>query len=150
MLPALAMQPSPCGYELSLYTISSLIMQCQCHCPDTVPPSVWQSPNLHTDNCMPSRSRNLDTILIYPAGQWADPSGTAMLGLPMMRTEQAPDPYPLSKISLISRWPTLLLYGNTIEPPSGIIYNLGNPSTWCMEYKIATLSFITIDSVAQR
>jgi len=36
-------------------------------------------------------------------GQWADPSGTAMLGQPMTKPEQAPKLYPLTKISLISK-----------------------------------------------
>ncbi len=36
-------------------------------------------------------------------GQWADPSGTAMLGQPMTKPEQAPELYPLTKISLISK-----------------------------------------------
>ncbi len=35
--------------------------------------------------------------------QWADPSGTAMLGQPVMKPEQAPEFHPLSKISLISK-----------------------------------------------
>ena len=36
-------------------------------------------------------------------GQRADPSGTAMLGQPMMQPEQAPELLPLTKISLISK-----------------------------------------------
>ena len=36
-------------------------------------------------------------------GQWADPSGTAVLGQPMTKPEQAPELYPLTKISLISK-----------------------------------------------
>ena len=35
--------------------------------------------------------------------KWGVPSGTAMLGQPVTRPEQAPEPYPLSKISLISK-----------------------------------------------
>ena len=38
-------------------------------------------------------------------GQWANPSGTAMLGQPVTEPEQAPELYPLTKISLISRRP---------------------------------------------
>ena len=36
-------------------------------------------------------------------GQWAFPGGTAIPGRPMTEPEQAPEPYPLTKISLISR-----------------------------------------------
>ena len=36
-------------------------------------------------------------------GKWADPGGTAMPGQPVTRPEQAPEPHPLSKISLISK-----------------------------------------------
>jgi hypothetical protein len=35
--------------------------------------------------------------------QWADPSGTAMLGQPVTKPEQAPELHPLTKISLISK-----------------------------------------------
>ena len=37
--------------------------------------------------------------------KWAVPSDTAMLGQPMIRPEQAPEPHPLTKISLISKGP---------------------------------------------
>ena len=36
-------------------------------------------------------------------GKWADPSGTAILGQPVTKPEQAPQLHPLSKISLISK-----------------------------------------------
>ena len=36
-------------------------------------------------------------------GQWAGSSGTAMLGQPLTWPEQAPAPYPLTKISLIAK-----------------------------------------------
>ena len=36
-------------------------------------------------------------------GKWADPGGTAMPGQPMTRPEQATEPHPLTKISLISK-----------------------------------------------
>ena len=36
-------------------------------------------------------------------GQWAAPSGTAMLGQPVTKPEQAPKLHPLTKISLISK-----------------------------------------------
>ena len=36
-------------------------------------------------------------------GKWANPSGTAMLGQPMTKLEQAPSLHPLTKISLISK-----------------------------------------------
>jgi len=36
-------------------------------------------------------------------GKWANPSGTAILGQPMIKPEQAPELHPLSKISLISK-----------------------------------------------
>ena len=36
-------------------------------------------------------------------GKWADPGGTAMPGQPATRPEQAPEPHPLAKISLISK-----------------------------------------------
>ena len=36
-------------------------------------------------------------------GKWADPGGTAMPGQPVTRPEQAPEPHPLAKISLISK-----------------------------------------------
>ena len=35
--------------------------------------------------------------------QWADPGGTAIPGQPMTEPEQAPELYPLAKISLISK-----------------------------------------------
>ena len=37
------------------------------------------------------------------SGEWADPGGTAMPGRLVMRPEQAPEPHPLTKISLISK-----------------------------------------------
>ena len=36
-------------------------------------------------------------------GKWADPDGTAMSGQPVTEPEQAPELYPLTKISVISR-----------------------------------------------
>ena len=36
-------------------------------------------------------------------GKWADPSGTAILGQPATKPEQAPELHPLPKISLISK-----------------------------------------------
>ena len=36
-------------------------------------------------------------------GKWATPSGTAMLGQPMIKLEQAPSLHPLTKMSLISK-----------------------------------------------
>ena len=36
-------------------------------------------------------------------GKWADPDGTAMSGQPVTESEQAPELYPLTKISLISK-----------------------------------------------
>ena len=36
-------------------------------------------------------------------GKWADPGGTAMPGQPATEPEQAPELYPLAKISLISK-----------------------------------------------
>ena len=41
--------------------------------------------------------------LLVLVGKWADPGGTAMPGQPMTRPEQAPEPHPLAKISLISK-----------------------------------------------
>ena len=38
-------------------------------------------------------------------GKWAGPGGTAMPGQPVTEPEQAPELYPLTKISLISRRP---------------------------------------------
>ncbi len=35
--------------------------------------------------------------------KWADPGGTAIPGQPLIRLEQAPSPYPLTKMSLISK-----------------------------------------------
>ena len=35
--------------------------------------------------------------------QWADPGGTAIPGQPLTEPEQAPELYPLAKISLISK-----------------------------------------------
>ena len=37
------------------------------------------------------------------SGEEADSSGTTMLGQPMTGLEQAPEPYPLTKICLISK-----------------------------------------------
>ena len=37
------------------------------------------------------------------SGEWADPGGTAMPGRLVTRPEQAPEPHPLTKISLISK-----------------------------------------------
>ena len=42
----------------------------------------------------------LDDLLVL-VGKWADPGGTAMPGQPATRPEQAPEPHPLAKISLI-------------------------------------------------
>ena len=39
----------------------------------------------------------------WKVGKWADPGGTAMPGQPMTEPEQAPELYPLTKISLISK-----------------------------------------------
>ena len=36
-------------------------------------------------------------------GKWADPGGTAMPGQSLTRPGQAPEPHPLTKISLISQ-----------------------------------------------
>ena len=36
-------------------------------------------------------------------GKWADPGGTAIPGQPVTEPEQAPELYPLTKISLISK-----------------------------------------------
>ena len=36
-------------------------------------------------------------------GKWAVPGGTAIPGQPVTRQEQAPYPYPLTKMSLISK-----------------------------------------------
>jgi len=41
--------------------------------------------------------------IFFLSNQWADPSGTAMLGQPVMEPEQAPEFHPLSKLSLISK-----------------------------------------------
>ena len=50
-----------------------------------------------------SKSNISDRHLQICMGQWADPSGAAMLGQPMTKPEQAPKLYPLTKISLISK-----------------------------------------------
>ena len=44
-----------------------------------------------------------DNDLLVLVGKWADPGGTAMPGQPVTRPEQAPEPHPLAKISLISK-----------------------------------------------
>ena len=44
-----------------------------------------------------------DNDLLVLVGKWADPGGTAMPGQPATRPEQAPEPHPLAKISLISK-----------------------------------------------
>ena len=44
-----------------------------------------------------------DDLLGCLVGKWADPGGTAMPGQPATRPEQAPEPHPLAKISLISK-----------------------------------------------
>ena len=49
---------------------------------------------------MKERKTRNHTVLV---GKWADPSGTAILGQPVTKPEQAPELYPLSKISLISK-----------------------------------------------
>ena len=46
---------------------------------------------------------NLDQINQLLVGKWADPDGTAMSGQPVTEPEQAPELYPLTKISLISK-----------------------------------------------
>ena len=46
---------------------------------------------------------SLTQFFIRFSGVWADPSGTAILGQPLTEPEQAPELYPLTKISLISR-----------------------------------------------
>ena len=45
----------------------------------------------------------VDDDLLVLVGKWADPGGTAMPGQPATRPEQAPEPHPLAKISLISK-----------------------------------------------
>ena len=42
-------------------------------------------------------------LLLGLAGKWAGPGGTAMPGQPVTEPEQAPELYPLLKISLISK-----------------------------------------------
>ena len=42
-------------------------------------------------------------VMYRELGKWADPGGTAMPGQPVTRPEQAPEPHPLAKISLISK-----------------------------------------------
>lgn len=42
-------------------------------------------------------------ILVLSGVQWANPGGTAIPGQPMTEPEQAPELYPLAKISLISK-----------------------------------------------
>ena len=51
------------------------------------------------------QSREVQTgfSLLHLVGQWADPGGTAMPGQPVTEPEQAPELYPLIKISLISK-----------------------------------------------
>ncbi len=57
---------------------------------------------LHTYNyCIQYIS--FQCLLVILVGQWADPSGTAMLGQPATKPEQAPELHPLTKISLISK-----------------------------------------------
>ena len=49
---------------------------------------------------------NANKTFVYSwclVGKWADPDGTAMSGQPVTEPEQAPELYPLSKISLISK-----------------------------------------------
>ena len=53
-----------------------------------------------TDNCKFSSEEETDHTSV---GKWADPGGTAMPGQPVTRPEQAPEPHPLAKISLISK-----------------------------------------------
>ena len=40
-------------------------------------------------------------VQIRSGDKWADPGGTAIPGQPVIRLEQAPKPYPLTKMSLI-------------------------------------------------
>jgi len=47
--------------------------------------------------------KNDPAMLNVPTVQWADPGGTAMPGQPVTEPEQAPQLYPLIKISLISK-----------------------------------------------
>ena len=42
-------------------------------------------------------------IFLSLEGQWADPGGSAIPGQPVTEPEQAPELYPLTKISLISK-----------------------------------------------
>ena len=49
-----------------------------------------------------NKEEQLDGLFSF-IGEWAVPSGTAMLGQPMTEPEQAPELYPLIKISLISK-----------------------------------------------
>ena len=50
------------------------------------------------------RNINYDDIHCWELlGKWAGPSGTARLGQPATKPEQAPELHPLSKISLISK-----------------------------------------------
>ena len=40
---------------------------------------------------------------VHEWGMWAGPGGTTMPGQPLTESEQAPELYPLAKISLISK-----------------------------------------------
>ena len=50
-----------------------------------------------------SHTVRAQTIYFWLVGMWAGPGGTAMPGQPVTEPEQAPELYPLLKISLISK-----------------------------------------------
>ena len=58
----------------------------------------WWSPT-----ALPPRESLLPWSTRLESGEWADPGGTAMPGRLVTRPEQAPEPHPLTKISLISK-----------------------------------------------
>ena len=57
---------------------------------------IWYNRNCHT-------SRKHKGEIFRLVGKWADPGGTAMPGQLVTEPEQAPELYPLTKISLISK-----------------------------------------------
>ena len=62
-----------------------------------------QAKDWYTYNLQYTRMIRINLNSFSLVGKWADPSGTAILGQPVTKPEQAPQLHPLSKISLISK-----------------------------------------------
>ena len=72
-------------------------------CPDFVCLLDGQNPCLGPSSNLIECRDKYNKFAQWKLGMWADPGGTAMPGQPVTEPEQAPELYPLTKISLISK-----------------------------------------------